>query len=93
VTNAVVAGAVAIKLANGGEAWVRLSWALGFRKLGSHLPVGDGLLTFRTPAEAVAGERSIAGDYETHVRAARRIAEEYFGSDNVLADFVERALA
>lgn len=30
----VVAGALANKPGNGGEAWVRLSWLLGFRKLG-----------------------------------------------------------
>ncbi|MQA89845.1 MAG: hypothetical protein GEU90_06375 [Gemmatimonas sp.] len=30
----VVAGAIANKCHNGGEAWVRLSWTLGFRKLG-----------------------------------------------------------
>src|SRR6188474_2395006 len=29
-----VAGAVANKLRNGGEAWVRLSWVLGLRRLG-----------------------------------------------------------
>ena len=30
----VVSGALANKPCNGGEAWVRLSWLLGFRKLG-----------------------------------------------------------
>jgi hypothetical protein len=30
----VIAGAIANKLGNGGEAWVRLSWALGIRSLG-----------------------------------------------------------
>jgi hypothetical protein len=30
----IVSGAVANKAGQGGEAWVRLSWALGFRKLG-----------------------------------------------------------
>jgi hypothetical protein len=32
--NVVVAGAIANKYLNGGEAWVRLSWILGFQKLG-----------------------------------------------------------
>jgi hypothetical protein len=32
--NVVVSGAVANKYLNGGEAWVRLSWVLGLRKLG-----------------------------------------------------------
>ena len=30
----VVAGALAAKPGNGGEAWVRLSWVLGLRRLG-----------------------------------------------------------
>ena len=30
----VVSGAIANKLLNGGEAWVRLSWILGLRRLG-----------------------------------------------------------
>src|SRR4029077_18681693 len=34
VTVVAVAGAVASKAGNGGEAWVRLSYALGFRRLG-----------------------------------------------------------
>jgi hypothetical protein len=33
-TTVVVSGAIANKYLNGGEAWVRLSWALGLRKLG-----------------------------------------------------------
>jgi hypothetical protein len=34
VTSVAVAGALAAKAGNGGEAWVRLSYALGFRRLG-----------------------------------------------------------
>jgi hypothetical protein len=34
VTDVVVAGALAAKPGNGGEAWVRLSWVLGLRQLG-----------------------------------------------------------
>ena len=34
MTVVAVAGALASKAANGGEAWVRLSYALGFRRLG-----------------------------------------------------------
>jgi hypothetical protein len=34
VTSVVVAGALANKPRNGGEAWVRLSWVLGLRRLG-----------------------------------------------------------
>ena len=34
MTTVVVSGAIANKHLNGGESWVRLNWALGFRKLG-----------------------------------------------------------
>jgi hypothetical protein len=62
----------------------------GFRE---HLPVGEGLLSFRTLREAVTGAEEIASDYERHARAARRIAEEYFDSDKVLSKLLEDALA
>jgi hypothetical protein len=55
-----------------------------------HLPVGEGLLTFRTIDEAAAGARSIAADYGRHSRAARRIAEEYFESGKVLGQMLEQ---
>ena len=55
--------------------------------------MGEGLLTFRTPAEAVAGANEIAGDYQRHSAAARRVAEECFDSDVVLTKFLEVALA
>lgn len=48
------------------------------------LPVGNGLLTFSTLEEAVAGVRRINEDYLAHCYAARRIAEEHFDSDKVL---------
>jgi hypothetical protein len=53
---------------------------------------GEGLLTFRTLEEAVAGAEAIAGDYETHRRAARALAETHFDSDRVLGRFLEAAL-
>jgi hypothetical protein len=49
------------------------------------LPVGEGLLTFRTLDEAVVGVEAICGDYERHAAGARRIAEEHFDSDKVLS--------
>jgi hypothetical protein len=51
---------------------------------GRHLPVGEGLLAFRTLDEAVAGADAIERDYPRHCAAARAIAEEYFDSDKVL---------
>jgi hypothetical protein len=60
--------------------------------LGNRYPVGEGLLTFRTPDEAVAGVEAIAADYEVHSRAARALAEAHFDSDRVLGRFLEAAL-
>jgi hypothetical protein len=53
------------------------------------LPVGEGILAFRTEDEAVAGIRDVEARYETHSRAARAIAEEYFDSDRVLARLLD----
>ena len=40
------------------------------------LPVGEGLIAFRTLEDAVAGAERIAADYERHRQAARMVAEE-----------------
>jgi hypothetical protein len=48
------------------------------------LPTGEGLVTFSTLEEAVAGVAEIEGDYERHSRAAREIAEEHFAAAKVL---------
>jgi hypothetical protein len=48
------------------------------------LPTGEGLVTFSTLEEAVAGAEEITGDYERHSRAAREIAEEHFAAERVL---------
>jgi hypothetical protein len=60
---------------------------------GRHYSLGEGLLTFGTVEEAVAGAAAIARDYEAHCQAARSLAETYFDSDLVLGRFLERALA
>ena len=54
-----------------------------------NLPVGEGLVAFRTMDEAVAGALAIARDYERHCRAARRLAETYFDSDIILGRLLE----
>jgi hypothetical protein len=54
-------------------------------------PVGEGLVAFRTLAEAAAGARRIAADYEAHCAAARALAEERFDSDKVLPRFLAKA--
>jgi hypothetical protein len=55
------------------------------------LPVGAGLLAFSTPAEADACVREVVDNYEHHCREARRIAEDLFASDRVLAPMLESA--
>jgi hypothetical protein len=48
------------------------------------LPAGEGLVTFRTLEEAVAGAEEIVGDYGRHSRTARALAEEHFAAKLVL---------
>jgi hypothetical protein len=55
------------------------------------LPVGDGLLAFSTIEEAVAGAADIVARYPEHSAAARRIAEDHFAAEGVLARFCEEA--
>jgi hypothetical protein len=55
---------------------------------GKHLPVGEGVVAFRTLDQAVAGAASILHDYDRHCRAAREVAETYFGSDKVLSELL-----
>ncbi len=50
----------------------------------SNLPVGEGLLSFGTLDQAVAGVEEIERNYDSHARAAREIAEEHFDSSKVL---------
>jgi hypothetical protein len=52
--------------------------------LAERLPLGEGLLTFRTVAEAAAGAAAIAAEPERHGRAARAFAERHLDSDVVL---------
>ena len=59
---------------------------------GTTIPVGEGLLSFRTPEEAAEGAMRIHADYEHHARAARKLAEEEFDSDKVLRRFLSDAL-
>lgn len=48
------------------------------------LPTGEGLLTFRTLDEAVAGVRDVSLDRDRHAAAARRIVEQFFAAEVVL---------
>jgi hypothetical protein len=53
-------------------------------------PVGEGLVTFRTLDEAVAGAELIARDYPRHAQAARGLAETYLDSDKVLRHLLDQ---
>jgi hypothetical protein len=58
---------------------------------GARLPVGEGLLAFSTPAEAVAGARAIAADYPRHRAAARRLAVDHFSPATALEPLLAAA--
>jgi len=55
---------------------------------GRTLPTGSGLFAIHGIGEAVAAFDAIAADYEHHVRAARRIAEEHFAASRVVGDLL-----
>jgi hypothetical protein len=53
-------------------------------------PTGDGLLTYSTLDEAIAGVKKLSRDYDRHARAARSLAERYFDSDKVLGRLLNK---
>lgn len=55
------------------------------------LPVGEGILPFRTIEEAAAAIHEVEVNHTQHAKAARAIAEEYFDSDKVLTRLIEAA--
>ncbi|MBI4524298.1 MAG: glycosyltransferase [Deltaproteobacteria bacterium] len=55
------------------------------------LPVGEGILSFKTVEEAIAQIHNVQENYERRSKAARAIAEEYFDSDKVLSRLVDQA--
>jgi hypothetical protein len=55
------------------------------------LPTGLGLVAFRSVEEAAAGADDIVARHAEHAAAARRIAEECFAAERVLARFCEEA--
>lgn len=58
------------------------------------LTAGEGVLPFRTPDRAVAALNEVERDYAHHSRKARSLAEQYFGSNNmVLSQLLENAVA
>ncbi len=59
--------------------------------LSDNHPVGEGLVTFTSLAEAEAGAHALQRDPAAHRQAARALAEERFDSDEVLAQVLSQA--
>jgi hypothetical protein len=55
------------------------------------LPVGRGLMSFRTVDHAVARVGDVVSNYVEHCTAAREVAETHFDSNKVLSRFVDEA--
>jgi len=53
------------------------------------LPTGEGLFSFETMDDVLAGIDSINQNYARNAQAARSIAEEYFDSDRVLSHLLQ----
>jgi hypothetical protein len=53
------------------------------------LPVGAGLFAVRDSGEAADALEQIENDYARHAAAARKVAEDYFDSRNVLTQLLE----
>jgi hypothetical protein len=54
-----------------------------------HYPTGEGLLSYSTLEEALAGVEEIGRRPARHARAARALAEAYFDSDKVLGRLLQ----
>ena len=59
--------------------------------LRAHLPVGEGLLVFEEPDDAVRALADVERDYAHHARAAQALAERSFDSDRVLSGLLDIA--
>jgi hypothetical protein len=55
-----------------------------------HLPTGEGLFAFRSSDDVLVGIEELRKDYPKQARQARRVAEQYFDSDKVLARLLEK---
>jgi hypothetical protein len=51
-------------------------------------PGQQGFVTFHNFDEALAGLKAIEADYDTHCKAARRLAEQHFDSSRVLSELL-----
>jgi hypothetical protein len=53
------------------------------------LPSGEGLLSFSSPDEALAGIEAINGRYAVHARRALEIAREHFDANRILPQLLD----
>jgi hypothetical protein len=58
---------------------------------GKFIPTGRGLFAFTTMDDVLAAIDAIESDYDAHCRAAREIADEYFGAERVVGSLLTRA--
>jgi hypothetical protein len=58
---------------------------------GRVLPTGRGLFAFTTLDDVLAAVDAIESDYDGHCRAAREIADEFFGAERVVGSLLARA--
>lgn len=58
---------------------------------GKFIPTGRGLFAFSTMDDVLAAVDAIESDYEGHCRAARDIADAYFGAERVVGSLMTRA--
>lgn len=56
------------------------------------LPVGDGIMSFKSLQEAVMAIQELEADYAHHARAARAIAETFFEAGDVLSRLIDDAM-
>lgn len=55
------------------------------------LPTGEGLFAFQSPEEAREALHEVSLDFPRHAAAARKLAEQYFDSNEVLKDLLAKA--
>ncbi len=56
------------------------------------IPVGEGILSFKSLEESIDGIQEVATNYKRHMQAARAIAKAYFASGKVLTHLIDRVM-
>lgn len=59
----------------------------------AHIPIGRGIMGFRTADEAIDAIADVSSNYDRHSSAAREIAEQYFDSDLVLRKLLDQTFS